>query len=99
MPPGATIILDSPGNEIIADDPRDRIVCAAHASHELIEIAKGEKVSKRCKGHHNEIEPAPPLRAHASAASAHALLGDGHRERHQRGSLHGAVQWQRTGGR
>jgi hypothetical protein len=72
---GATIVLDSPGNEVIADGPHDRIVCADHASHELIEITRGVRVAKSCKGHHNQIEPAParPLSAHASAA----VEGDG----------------------
>jgi hypothetical protein len=67
---GATIILESPGNEVIADGPHDRIVCAQHSSHELIEIARGVKVSKSCKGHHNQIEPAPA--AHSSRVRAHA---------------------------
>jgi hypothetical protein len=81
---GATIVLESPGNEVIADGPHDRIVCADHASHELIEVAKGVRVSKSCKGHHNEIEPAPaPLSARsaaASEASSATVLGSGTNE-------------------
>jgi hypothetical protein len=79
---GATIVLDSPGNEVIADGPHDRIVCAKHSSHELIEITRGVKVAKSCKGHHNQIEPAPaaPLSARSSRARAHSsavVTGDG----------------------
>jgi hypothetical protein len=77
---GATIILESPGDEVIANGPHDRIVCAQHASHELIEVAKGEKVSKSCRGHHNTIEPLPAssVSARSSAPTAHAsVTGDG----------------------
>jgi hypothetical protein len=80
---GATIVLESPANEVIADGPHDKIVCASHSSHELIEITRGVKVSKSCKGHHNQIEPAPAASpsASSSAASAHAssatVLGSG----------------------
>src|SRR5262249_8320896 len=49
---GATIILESPGDEVIAKGPHDKIVCAKHSSQELIEVAKGEQVSKSCKGQH-----------------------------------------------
>lgn len=70
---GATIILKSPGDKVIANGPHDKIVCAKHSSHELIEVTKGEQVSKSCRGHHNTIEPVPAtLSAHPSAARAHA---------------------------
>jgi hypothetical protein len=71
---GATIILESPGDEVIAKGPHDRIVCKHHANHELIEVAKGEKVSKSCKGHHNTIEhlTSSSVSARSSAARAHA---------------------------
>jgi hypothetical protein len=70
---GATIILESPSNEVIANGAHDKIVCAKHSSHELIEVAKGEQVSKSCKGHHDTIAPVPKvLSAHSSAARAHA---------------------------
>ena len=74
---GATIILESPGDEVIANGPHDRIICAKHANHELIEVAKGEKVSKSCKGHHNEIEPPPKavLSAYSSAAAHKSGVG------------------------
>src|SRR5215203_3210454 len=67
---GATIILESPGDEVIATSP-----------HELIEVAKGEKVSKSCRGHHNQVEHmAATLSAAKSSAIAHAsaaVIGDG----------------------
>jgi hypothetical protein len=71
---GATITLESPADEVIANGPHDKILCAKHSSQELIEVAKGDKVSKSCKGHHDQIEPAPALSlsAHSSAARAHA---------------------------
>jgi hypothetical protein len=67
-------VLESPGDEVIANGPHDRIVCAKHAHHELIEIAKGAKVSKSCRGHHNQIErlTSSSLSARSSAATAHA---------------------------
>ena len=78
---GATIILESPGDEVIATGPHDEIVCAKHSSHELIEVAKGEKVSKSCRGHHNQVEHmAATLSAAKSSAIAHAsaaVIGDG----------------------
>jgi hypothetical protein len=88
---GATIILESPGDEVIATGPHDKIVCKHHANHELIEVAEGEKVSKSCRGHHNEIEPAAALSLSAAAAAssarhsatAHAsalVIGDGTNE-------------------
>src|SRR5262249_44550296 len=71
---GATIILESPGDEVIAKGPNDKIVCAKHSSQELIEVARGEQVSKSCKGQHDEIEPlaSSSVRARSSAARAHA---------------------------
>jgi hypothetical protein len=69
---GATIILDSPGDEVIADGSDNRIICLKHAGHELIEIAKGEMVSKRCRGHHDQIQhldAAPSSGAHTSATA------------------------------
>jgi hypothetical protein len=73
---GTTIILESPGDEVIAKGPRDKIVCAKHSSHELIEVAKGEKVSKGCRGHHNEIErlTTSSVSARSSSATAHASV-------------------------
>jgi hypothetical protein len=83
---GATIILESPGDELIANGPHDRIVCAKHANHELIEVAKGEKVTRSCKGHHNTIEHLTTsfVSARSSAATAHnssaRVTGDGSNE-------------------
>jgi hypothetical protein len=79
---GATIILESPGDEVIATGPHDRIVCAQHANHELIEVAKGERVSKSCRAHHNTIDhlPASSVSARSSAPTAHSsatVTGDG----------------------
>jgi hypothetical protein len=65
---GATIMLKSPGNEVIATGLHDRILCDAHASDQLIRVATAVRVSRSCEGRHNTIEPAEaPLRRVASA--------------------------------
>jgi hypothetical protein len=73
---GATIILKSPADEVIANGPHDRIVCKHHTHRELIEVAKRERVSKSCRGHHNAIErlAGSSLSAHSSAVGVHASV-------------------------
>jgi hypothetical protein len=57
---GATIILESPGNEVTATGSKNKIVCADNSSNELIERDEGVMVSKSCHGNDDQIEDVDP---------------------------------------
>jgi hypothetical protein len=74
---GATVKIDSPGNEVVANGPHDRVVCGAHVEDEVIHLGKTDTASKSCRGHGDEIDHRSSSHSAAAHVAARVITGSG----------------------